>query len=286
VTALAPAGADDGGSWPWPAEADLSGRREMTAAERDALRELGADVLRRRGYRDDARLWKPARRFLLPLDEARALLQEQPSVSRHCKRFAVDAVGLVLARSGQLGTAWWQWTDAEWACLVGTSSEEFRRPWPWPVDTGVRPYVLALAYLAGGFSSLHQVGRFHRPALAWRVFGRDTVGDAVGQVSKVLSAWGYHGTEDHWESALCSLLLANRSPFLNDLTSGFLQEARAGRLIGKRLEAPSTRSTGHLPTSATSVRRLRLRSRPAPQRSPASRKRGPSWSNAGTARPR
>jgi len=68
------------------------------------------------------------------------------------------------------------------------------------------------------------------------VFGRDTVGDAVGQLSKVLSAWGYHGTEAHWESALCHLLLANRSPFPHDLTSDFLQEVRAGGLVGRRLD--------------------------------------------------
>ena len=122
------------------------------------------------------------------------------------------------------------------AGLIGTSSEEFRRTWPWPVDTGIRPYRLALAYLVGGFSSLHCVGRFHRPALAWRLFGRGTVEDAAGQVSKVLSAWGYHGTEDHWESALCCLLLVNRSPFLHDLTGELLQETRASKLIGTRLD--------------------------------------------------
>ena len=232
MTALAPAEAGDGaGSWPGDA-----GRREMTGAERDALRELGASVLRRHGYRDDALLWQPVRRLLQPLDHARASLRWQPSALRQHERAATDAAGLVLARSGQLGTAWWQWTDAEWAGLIGTSSEEFTRAWPWPVENGVRPYLLALAYLAGGFSSLHQVGRFHRPALAWRVFGRDTVDDAVGQVSKVLSAWGYHGTEAHWESALCHLMLANRSPFLHDLTSEFLQDARAGGLIGTRLD--------------------------------------------------
>jgi integrase len=237
VTALASAEAGDGdGFWLWPGDAGRYDRRQMTAAERDALRELGRDVLRRRGYRDDAWLWKPARRLMQPLDDARASLQWQPSALRQHERAATDAVGLVLARSGQLGTAWWQWTDAEWAGLIGTSSAEFRRAWPWPVENGVRPYVLALAYIAGGFSSLHQVGRFHRAALAWRVFGRDMVDDAVGQVSKVLSAWGYHGTEAHWESALCHLLLANRSPFLHDLTSEFLREARAGGLIGTRLD--------------------------------------------------
>ena len=46
---------------------------------------------------------------------------------RHHERAAAAAIGLVLVHSGQLGTAWWQWTDAEWISLIGTSSEEFRR---------------------------------------------------------------------------------------------------------------------------------------------------------------
>jgi integrase len=237
VTALAPAGAGDGsGPWRWPGNAGQHDRREMTAAERDALRELGADLLRRHGHRDDARLWRPVRRLLLPLDEARASLRWQPSGLRHHERGAAGAVGLVLARSGQLGTAWQQWTDAEWASLIGTSSAEFRRAWPWTIEAGIRPYVLFLAYVAGGFSSLHEIGRFHRPALAWRAFGRDAVDDAAGQVSNVLTSWGYHGSEAHWESALCHLLLVNPSPSLHDLTSEFLQEARAGELAGKRLD--------------------------------------------------
>jgi hypothetical protein len=38
------------------------------------------------------------------------------------------------------------------------------------------------------------------------------------------------------ESALCYLLLINRSPFLHDLTSEFLVEVRAGKLIGTKLD--------------------------------------------------
>ena len=237
MTALAPAAAGDGaGSWRWPRGAGHYDRREMTAVERDALRELGMNLLRRHGHRDDAQLWEPARRLLQPLDDARAALQWQPSALRQHERFAVDAVGLVLARSGQLGTAYWQWAEADWADLIGRSSAGFLQPWPGPLDSGVRPYVLAFACLVGGFTSLHQVGRFHRPALAWRVFGRDAVEDSAGQVSKVLATWGYHGTEAQWESAVCHFLLVNRSPFLHDLTSEFLLKVRAGGLAGARLD--------------------------------------------------
>ena len=45
------------------------------------------------------------------------------------------------------------------------------------------------------------------------------VEDAVGQVSEVLASWCYRGTEAQWAAVVCQLLLINRSPFLNDLTS-------------------------------------------------------------------
>ncbi len=237
MTALAPAAADDdAGSWRWPGDAGHYDRREMAAAERAVLRELGMDLLRRHGHRDDPQLWRPVRRLVRPLDDARSALRWQPSTLRQHERAALDAVGLVLARSGELGTGFWQWTDADWAGLIGTSSTEFVRPWPVSLDNGVRPYVLAFACLLGGFTSLHRIGRFHRPALAWRLFGRDIADDAAGQVSKVLASWGYHGTDGEWASAVCQLLLVNRSPFLHDLTGEFLLEVRARGLAGTRLD--------------------------------------------------
>ena len=94
MTALAPAEAVEGsGSWRRPNDVGRHDSREITVAERDALRELGADLLRRHGHRDDAGLWRPVRRLLLPLDEARASLRWQPSGLRHHERGAAGAVG-------------------------------------------------------------------------------------------------------------------------------------------------------------------------------------------------
>jgi hypothetical protein len=88
-------------------------RREISGPERAALRELGMDLLRRHGYRDDAQLWQPVRRLLQPLDDAPGVLEWQPSALCQHERAATDAVGLVLARGGQLVVAYWQWTGAD-----------------------------------------------------------------------------------------------------------------------------------------------------------------------------
>ncbi len=127
------------------------------------------DLLRRHGYRDDPGLWKPIRRLLRPLEAAHTVLRWQPSGVRRQHRFALDAMGLVLVRSGQLGKAFWHWAPSDWTALIGASSPDFLRPWGRWLDSGVRPYVLAYGYLLAGFTGLQAIGRFHRPALAWRI---------------------------------------------------------------------------------------------------------------------
>lgn len=224
-------------SWCGPLDIALYDRRELVRQEQVALAELSMDLLRRHGHRGDSQLWQPVQRLLRPLEDAHAALCWQPSDLRQHRRFAVDAMGLVLVRTGQLRRTYWQWSTAEWTSLVGTSTREFLDPWPGWLDKGVRPYVLAYAYLLGAFTGMRQIGRFHRNALAWRVFGRDLVEAAVGQVSEALAGWGYHGTEAHHATALCQLLLINRSPFLQDLTSEFLLRARRERLAGVRLDS-------------------------------------------------
>jgi len=211
-------------------------RRELSRLERRCLTELGADLLRRNGYRDDARLWKPIGRLLRPLEVAHAALGWQPPDLRHQRRFAVDAMGLVLMRSGQLGTAYWRWSSEEWTSLIGTSAAEFRRPWDGWLDASVRTYVLAYGYLLAGFTDLHRIGRFLRPALAWRVFGREPVDTTVEQVQKILAGWGYGGTEDRWATVTCQLLLINRSPYLGELTDDLFERVRRDRLLGGRLD--------------------------------------------------
>ena len=108
-TATFPRPSDDRGigrrRWEWLFGAAAFDRRELSRRERHCLVELGADLLRRRDYRDDQGIWQPVDRLLRPVEAARAALRWHPADTRHHRRFAIDAIGLVLLRSGQLGTA-------------------------------------------------------------------------------------------------------------------------------------------------------------------------------------
>ena len=92
-----------------------------------------------------------------------------------------------------------------------------------------RPYLLAHAYLLTGFTAFDLVGPFARQTLAQRVFGADTVEEAIEPVRAVLSGWGYRAA--NLESMICTLLLLNRSPMLNELTSPALERLRADAAI-------------------------------------------------------
>jgi hypothetical protein len=84
------------------------------------------------------------------------------------------------------------WSAQDWADLIGVGASSLRDSWPGQVGSSARPYLLVYAYLVTGFTAFDRVGRFHCRSLAWRVFGREPVDDAIGQMSDVLTGWGYH----------------------------------------------------------------------------------------------
>jgi hypothetical protein len=91
------------------------------------------------------------------------------------------------------------------------------------------PDVAAFAYLLGNFTDFHRIGHFNRRSLAWRVFGKAVVEDAVDQVTGILQGWGYHPTEGavgQFRTVLIQAMLINRSPLLEDLTSEALATIR------------------------------------------------------------
>jgi hypothetical protein len=96
-------------AWSWPV--DLRRYRQqsqLTAAELDGLWTLGHDLLRRGGCDPGAPPWRSISRLLGPLDAAQAALHWHPD-TRHQRRFARDAAGLVLMRCGELRRAYWHW---------------------------------------------------------------------------------------------------------------------------------------------------------------------------------
>jgi hypothetical protein len=144
-------------------------RLTLTHAETTALTALGNEGLRRsqaRGAVRDDESWAQLANLVAPIDDALATLHHNESPLHRLA--GSDAAALVLGRCLNVGRSWWGWTAVDWRELIGTDATAFRASIPWPASTTVRPFVLALAYLLGGFDEFHRVGMFDRRYLATR----------------------------------------------------------------------------------------------------------------------
>jgi integrase len=215
--------------WRWPIDpARYDCRPAVTSLERTAIRRLGTQLRRRHGYQRDAPQWQRIERLLRPLDDARAALSCVET--RHNRLDSRDAVALVLLRCADTGRVFWDWSDENWTGLIGTSIAEFCRSagaeWTRP---GSRPYVVAYAYLLGGFTRFEQLGAFQRLCLAQKVFGPAAVQAAAQRVADILGGWGYHvstGENRRAGVVLYQALLLNRSPSLEDLGADVFERLR------------------------------------------------------------
>jgi len=222
------------GSWQWPVDAARYDTAPLLrSAEQDAIAELGPGNLRRLARHDPAaRDWQQVRRLLRPLDDATAAL-EGPLTS-HRRRAMLDATAVALLRCAETGRSYWAWTDEEWAGLLGQDQDGFRMAAPGWADEAVRPYLAAHAFLLGGFTAFYRLGSFSRLTLAWRVFGRARVDGEIGRIRSVLAGWGYRlGRDDDQllPMVACQMLLLNRSPHLEDLSTELFDRARRERLL-------------------------------------------------------
>ena len=140
------------------------------------------------------------------------------------RRAAAHAAGIILQHCADTGQAYWAWTGWDWARLAGSSSRAFLDGQALPTETTVRPFLVALAYLLGGFSDFQHLGMFNRLHLAQLVFGAGHVEAALSEATAVLDRWGYRSQvrdgEYRLPGVLAQALLINRSPRLADLTTG------------------------------------------------------------------
>jgi len=224
---LAPApGAGTADADTWTSGLDGSGwdrHRELASGEARALAEIGPAGLRRSRARGARRSgsWQGLARLAGPLDQAVAgLYHDHSDIHR---RAAAHAAGIILQHCADTGQAYWAWTGWDWARLAGSSSKEFLGGQALPTETAVRPFLVALAWLLGGFSDFQHLGMFNRLHLAQLVFGAGRVGAALDEATAVLDRWGYRSQVRDGEyklpGVLSQALLINRSPCLADLTT-------------------------------------------------------------------
>ena len=210
---------------------DWDRRGELLAEEVEAVASLGPGGLRRNRARDiprgTAAEWESLSRLVEPLDAARASLHHGEDIK--FRRAGAHAVGAVLQNCGDLSRSFWAWTEWDWAGLFRGSAREFMTSRTLPTEATVRPFVVALGYLLGGYTSFQHLGMFNRWHLATLVFGEDAIEDALAQVGDVLGQWGYRtdNASNRMRGAFSQALLLNRSPRLEDMSTEAFATLRA-----------------------------------------------------------
>lgn len=207
-------------------------RITLSDSETAAVLAIGHQALRRNRAvgipRRTAVHWRQLTRLTEPLEATVAELHHGDG--DRFRRAGRQAVAIVLGRCASTGRSWWGWTPWEWAELCGGSTREFVTAQPLPTESTVRPFVVALAYLLGGFTDFHRLGMFNRLHLACLIFGEPAVDEAMRAAEEVLDRWGYRisgSTRTRMRGVFSGALLLNHSPRLEDLTTTAFDTMRA-----------------------------------------------------------
>ena len=116
--------------------------------------------------------------------------------------------GELLAAMGRERSAFWAWDRPTWQRTVEIA------------DVNVRQLVIAVAYQLCGITDLHwDIRGFKCSLFCRRVFGAAAVEETVGRVQAHLDTLGYAAQlrRPNLQRGLCELMLAARSPLLDDL---------------------------------------------------------------------
>ena len=174
-------------AWPGgsrPGVAGTAGASCWTARLAPSPRSAWSGLRRNRATgvpRRTAKHWETLTRLAEPLDAARAVLHHDADPC--FKRAGAQAAAIVLQHCAETRRSYWGWTEWEWARLCGSSAAEFLAARTLPTERTVRPFLVAVAYLLGGFTGFQHLGNFNRLHLACLVFGEDTVEASIRQAA-------------------------------------------------------------------------------------------------------
>jgi hypothetical protein len=211
-------------TWIMPLRPEMYDRRLLSPSEEEALAVLVDDQI---PINTTSRRAAEAAlvRLTSPLHDVYALRHQDGG-----RRALMTRV--VFGQMHRWGRSFWQWTTSDWHRVVGATSQEFAATNGLPCGgRGLRPYLLDLAYLLGGFAAfgpLWTATAFY--PMARVVFGADLVDGQIARLDTVLANEGYaigHNSIKQRHQAISFLLLLNRSPWLDDLSGDVVDRAAA-----------------------------------------------------------
>jgi len=135
----------------------------------------------------------------------------------------------------QRGVSYWVWTEQDWLSILCSSTKEFKLRFP-RLSGHSRHFLFVSLYLLSIFDDFRNLGIIDRTALASRIFGRPRVNSGLKRIIDLVRSWGYGnwgGKGLQW--AICTVLLANKSPRLEELTLAILAAERDATSVHYRI---------------------------------------------------
>ena len=133
------------------------------------------------------------------------------------------AVSLVMRQMQSRRISFWAWGPEVWSEILCPSFQLFKQKHH---SSHARQDVLAIAYLLGGFTDFFSLGVIQAIPFAKKIFGQEAIGVTIQRIQAGVQAMGYGPTRAQYDlpSVLCTILLHNRSPHLEDITLKTLEQ--------------------------------------------------------------
>jgi hypothetical protein len=136
------------------------------------------------------------------------------------------ALMFMLCEMGRRQNSYWAWTPGDWAEVLCGGTDEFSHRYK--SASLHRPLLINVAYFLGGFTDFFLTGNYIRYNHVAGFFGREAVDASLGRVSEQLHVWGFSRAGiTNVKKAVCEVMIYNRSPRLEDITSELLVELQA-----------------------------------------------------------
>lgn len=138
-----------------------------------------------------------------------------------------SAVSLLMRQMQSRRTSFWAWGPEAWSEILCPNFQRFKQQHH---SSHARQDVLAIAYLLGGFTDLVSLGVIQAIPLARKIFGQEATEAAIQRIQVSVQGLGYGPTRAKYDlpSVVCTLLLHNRSPRLEDITLATLEQVASG----------------------------------------------------------